>query len=57
MKKPQYPLLRPPGPQSRSGCFGEKKNLLPLFGIEILACAAYSVVDTSTELLRLPIFL
>jgi hypothetical protein len=57
IEKPQYPLLRPSGPQSRSGFFGEEKNLLPLFGIEFLACTVYSVIDISADMLRLPIFL
>jgi hypothetical protein len=54
---PQYSLHRRlGGPQSRSGCHGEEKNLLPLPGIEpqFLCRPAHSVVTIPTELSRLP---
>jgi hypothetical protein len=52
---PRYPLYRRLGrPQSRSGCYGEYKNLLPLPGIEsrLLCRPTPSLVTIATELPR-----
>jgi hypothetical protein len=52
----QYPLYRRlGGPQSQSGHYGEKKNLLPLLGIEswLVGLPACNLIAILSELSRL----
>jgi hypothetical protein len=52
-KSPRYPLdRRLGGPRSRTGSYGEEKNLLPLLGIEprLLGRPARSLVVIQTQL-------
>jgi hypothetical protein len=55
-KQPQHPLFtRLCKPQSRSGRYGEERNILPLLRIEprLLIRPARSLVDIPTKLSRL----
>jgi hypothetical protein len=57
-KNPQYPLdRRLGGPQSRSGCGGEKKNSQPLLGLPPPPPPIIKPVDQryTTEISRLPL--
>jgi hypothetical protein len=52
-KGPQYPLSRRLGrPQTRSGCFGVEKNLLPLPGIEFRLPALILSLYRLSDLVR-----
>jgi hypothetical protein len=52
----RYPLERLGGPQSRSGRYGEKKNLLSVAGNKtgFLGCLELSLVTMSAEVFRCP---
>jgi hypothetical protein len=53
---PQYPLdRRLGGPQSRSGCYKEEKNILPLLGIELrILCRPPHSLNTKPTALSFP---